>query len=192
MRRDPHRNRVRDRIVRSAAALFNRRGFTSVSIDEIMGGAGLTRGGFYSYFGSKGELYAAAVDLLVHEKRQGASEGAMDRAIQTVRDYLSVRHHDDPEAECPLIGLPNDLSRNERSVREAQECALRLLVDTFQSGARDGTEERRERALALVSLCVGGMVLAQAIEDRALADELRDASRRIAMRLGGWDEPALV
>jgi AcrR family transcriptional regulator len=48
----------RDELIRIARALFNREGFDAVSIDEIMAGVGLTRGGFYSYFASKGELYS--------------------------------------------------------------------------------------------------------------------------------------
>ena len=46
------------KIVDSARRLFNRRGFESVSVDSIMAQAGLTRGGFYSYFDSKSDLYA--------------------------------------------------------------------------------------------------------------------------------------
>src|SRR5258708_38215737 len=58
-----HRRLTRARIIRSAQALFNRHGFTSVSIDDLMEAAGLTRGGFYSYFRAKSELYAEAVPL---------------------------------------------------------------------------------------------------------------------------------
>ena len=53
-----HRNKTRRKIVDSARRLFNRHGFDNVSLDGIMAGAGLTRGGFYSYFESKSELYA--------------------------------------------------------------------------------------------------------------------------------------
>ena len=48
-----HRNSVKVQIVGSARRLFNRRGFENVSISQIMAGAGLTHGGFYSYFKSK-------------------------------------------------------------------------------------------------------------------------------------------
>ena len=41
---------VRQKIIRSAVRLFNLHGFAAVSIDQIMAGAGLTRGGFYAYF----------------------------------------------------------------------------------------------------------------------------------------------
>jgi TetR/AcrR family transcriptional regulator, transcriptional repressor for nem operon len=56
-----HRDKIRTKIVQSARRLFNRRGFENVSIDEIMADAGLTRGGFYSYFLSKSELYVEAL-----------------------------------------------------------------------------------------------------------------------------------
>ena len=53
-----HRSIVRKRIIDSARGLFNLHGFESVSIQKIMARAGLTHGGFYSYFDSKGDLYA--------------------------------------------------------------------------------------------------------------------------------------
>src|SRR5271156_1335078 len=53
-----HRPEVRGKIIQSARRLFNRHGFDRVSLDQIMSGAGLTRGGFYSYFRSKSDLYA--------------------------------------------------------------------------------------------------------------------------------------
>jgi AcrR family transcriptional regulator len=56
-----HKQDTRRRILRSAARLFNRRGFSEATIDEIMTAAGLTHGGFYRHFSSKDKLYAEAV-----------------------------------------------------------------------------------------------------------------------------------
>jgi hypothetical protein len=57
--------------------------------------------------------------------------------------------------------------------------------------AREAAKARNDadthRALAVVALCVGGMVLARAVDDDATADELRNASRTYAMALAGWD-----
>src|SRR5271156_6141689 len=53
-----HRTQIKGKIIQSARRLFNRHGFDRVSVDQIMSGAGLTRGGFYSYFESKSDLYA--------------------------------------------------------------------------------------------------------------------------------------
>ncbi len=51
-----HKQQTRKKIVRSAARLFNRRGFTEVTIGEIMTLAGLTHGGFYRHFNSMSDL----------------------------------------------------------------------------------------------------------------------------------------
>ena len=48
-----HRVAVKKNIITSARKLFNRHGFENVSLSQIMAGAGLTHGGFYSYFKSK-------------------------------------------------------------------------------------------------------------------------------------------
>jgi TetR/AcrR family transcriptional repressor of nem operon len=53
-----HRMAVKKNIIDSARRLFNRHGFENVSLSQIMAGAGLTHGGFYSYFDSKSDLYA--------------------------------------------------------------------------------------------------------------------------------------
>ena len=37
-------------------------------------------------------------------------------------------------------------------------------------------------------MVVGGMVLARAVDDKALADDLRDSTRRQAFEMTGWDE----
>jgi hypothetical protein len=39
-------------------------------------------------------------------------------------------------------------------------------------------------------LCVGGMVVARAVNDRGFANEVCDASMAVALKLGGWDDGA--
>src|SRR5579864_9169289 len=81
---------VRDNILDSAQRLFNRHGFNAVSIDDVMGEAGLTRGSFYCYFSSKSDLYAQSVARVVHEDRENpkASGSERVRADKIVQDYL--------------------------------------------------------------------------------------------------------
>lgn len=51
-----HKQATRKRIVECARRLFNRKGFSDVSVNAIMDAAGLTRGGFYNHFPSKDAL----------------------------------------------------------------------------------------------------------------------------------------
>ncbi len=186
-RRSKH-EQVREKILDSASRLFNRQGFNAASIDDVMADAGLTRGSFYTYFSSKTDLYAQSVARVVCAKRESGNghDAARFSPDQIVRNYLSVRHFEDVEGSCPMIGLPSDISRTDRSVREAFESALRLMIECFEQSPEQRAKPDRKRVLAIAALCVGGMVLARSVEDRGLADEMREAAMAVALSLGQW------
>jgi AcrR family transcriptional regulator len=187
-----HHDLIKQKIVRSARRLFNRHGFDAVSIDDVMADAGLTRGGFYSYFKSKGDLYAEAIIDILNKKQLLSSDGmridprAVDNAAQFVRDYLSLEHFEDIDESCPLIAFPSEFLSREHRVRQAFETVLRVMIDVFEQALQRNGPAARDRARAIAALCVGGMVLARTIEDRALADELREAAMDVALSLGQW------
>ena len=52
---------------------------------------------------------------------------------------------------------------------------------------RSVNDAEAQRALAVVALCVGGMVLARAVGEAGPGDELRAAAHRYATALAGWD-----
>jgi TetR/AcrR family transcriptional regulator, transcriptional repressor for nem operon len=65
-----------------------------------------------------------------------------------------------------------------------------MMVDVFSANLAPDAKPTRERALALVALCIGGMVLARAVDDDRFSDELREAARRQVLASSGWDTPA--
>jgi AcrR family transcriptional regulator len=187
-----HRENTRKRIVHGARTLFNRHGFEGVSIDALMASAGLTRGAFYNYFQTKSELYAEAVALSLAEtqwsQRAGASDdfSSADAAKQVVSAYLSRQHFDDIDGSCPTVALPSDVARSDRIVRQAFEGVFKSMVALFdESLSREGPRDGN-RALAIAGMCVGGMVVARALDDPGLADALRDATKKVALQIGGW------
>jgi TetR/AcrR family transcriptional regulator, transcriptional repressor for nem operon len=192
-----HKRDTRQRILESARRLFNRKGFLEVSIEEVMKNAGLTHGGFYRHFSGKDELYAAAVAWFLcpeapkpwQRRRTNLSAQRKPRAQRIVDAYFSRDHFDDRESCCPLIALPSDVARGGDAVKAAYREVLEKLVGLFEA---DLDEPRtRERALALVALCVGGMVVARCVDDPDLADDLRRAAHRHALRTGGWSSSRL-
>ena len=187
-----YRSLTREKIIASAGRLFNRHGFEAVSIDDVMADAGLTRGSFYIYFATKGDLYAEAITHILRERRILDSDGvsidprAVDNAAQFICDYLSLEHSRDLDATCPLIAFPSDFLRREPRVRQALEMVLKAMIDVFEQALQRNGQAARSRARAIAALCVGGMVLARSIEDRALADDLREAAMTVALSLGPW------
>lgn len=186
-----HKAKTRKQIVASARKLFNRRGFTEVSIDEIMADAGLTRGGFYNHFSSKEDLYAEAVGEILNcdpdqWKVAGIDVGAKPdkMALQIITSYLSDRHLEDIDAACPLIALPSDVARSGKGVKRAYTQVLEGMINLFQA-SQGHRSDGRQRAVAMATLCVGGMVVARALDDDALSAEIRNAAGTMAMQAGG-------
>ncbi len=185
-----HKVRTRERIVESARRLFNRHGFEQVSIDQIMAEAGLTRGGFYNHFDSKDQLYAAAVSSFTSCNpfvvKAAAGKVPLDRprdmARMLVELYLSDEVLADVDLHCPLYALPADVARAGLSPQQAYTDLIRGMEHVYRSALPD-TQEARGRAQAMVSLCVGGMVLARTTNDPLLRKSLREAARRQALAL---------
>lgn len=183
-----HKARTRARIVASARGLFNRHGFEQVSIEEIMAGAGLTRGGFYHHFASKDELYAAAVasfntcNPFLADKREQLppAPGKLARAILDA--YLCDEVFDNVEYHCPLYALPGDVARAGLSPQKAYTDLIRNLTQVYAQ-ALTHAPDGEQRAQAIVSLCVGGMVLARTTDDAALRRSLRAAAHKQALAL---------
>jgi TetR/AcrR family transcriptional repressor of nem operon len=191
-----HRERVRQRIVDSARRLFNRSGFEGVSVDSIMAHAGLTRGGFYSYFDSKSDLYAEVLGCLFTDPNwKSRWEGvhvdlaSKEAGPQIVRAYLSCQHFDDVENSCPMTALPGDVARSDETVKEAFERVFKAMVTVLGRGVRDRSRPREDTAMVIAALCIGGMVVARSMNDRGLADRLREAATNGALELGGWTMP---
>src|SRR5271169_1470385 len=188
-----NRTEVKKKIVDSARRLFNARGFESVSLHQIMAGAGLTHGGFYSYFGSKSDLYAAVLGCFFTDPEwKSCWEGvhvdlsSTDVGPQVVRAYLSRQHYEDVENSCPMVALPTDVARSGKSTRRAFETVFRAMVNVLERSLRDRKGPRRETAQAIAALSIGGMIVARTLLDRAHADELRGSCIAAALQLGGW------
>jgi AcrR family transcriptional regulator len=189
-----HREEVRGKIVDSARRLFNRHGFDGVSVDEIMAGAGLTRGGFYSYFESKSDLYAEVLGcFFTNPEWKNCWEGvevdlaSKNAGSQVVRAYLSRQHFENVENSCPMVALPSDVTRAGEGAKIAFETIFKAMVSVLERGMAKDAAERHAVAQAIAAICVGGMVVARAMDDRTMADELRDACMSVALELGGWE-----
>ena len=190
--RPEHKVQTRRKIVRAARRLFNRHGYGGVSIDQIMAEAGLTRGGFYGHFGSKDELYAEAVTLILEEHPADDWDGvdvdfeSKDMAWQVVNAYLSQQHFDDIDGSCPMVAQPTDVARGGDLVKQAFTQVFEALTGGLGAHVAAGNEDKDKRALAVATLCVGGMVIARAVGKEPLAGDVREAARQFAIELGGW------
>ena len=171
----------RAQILKAAAALFREKGFDGIGVADIMKAAGLTHGGFYGHFASKDDLAAQASRIAGEQSARSwgrVVEGAGDHPLPAlVEHYLSERHYDNLSTGCVFAALGADAARQPLAVRTAFAEGLEPLIDVLTKAVPGRTKAvRRRKALAIMSELVGAMVLARAVGDRTLAQEILAAS----------------
>jgi len=172
--------RNRERVLEVASRLFRERGFDGVGVAELMQAAGLTHGGFYGQFASKEDLMVRACERSFAGSLERWSRLAADAPGEPLRaiadQYLSDGHRDHPGTGCMLAALGTEASRQAAPVRRAVTAGVRSLIvmlARFIPGR--SASARRERALAAFASLVGAVVLARAVDDQELSDEILKA-----------------
>jgi TetR/AcrR family transcriptional repressor of nem operon len=168
----------REKILDVAGTLFRERGYDGIGVADIMKRAGLTHGGFYGHFRSKDDLAAEITTRVLG--REGWLEQMTGKRRPTmadvVRNYLSPRHRDDPGHGCLFAALGSDVVRQPRSVRHAFTDGLRKRVDIVRDLLPGRSAAvRRQKAMAVMAGLVGALVLARAVDDPKLSDEILQA-----------------
>ena len=182
--RAEQKEQTHQRIVAAAARQFREEGLGGAGVQRIMEEAGLTHGGFYTHFDSKADLTAEAVALAMKTAREGWLEGAeLLRGPEGTRRllgaYLNRAHRDNPGAGCPLPSTSADVARATPAVRRAYATELRKIIESLERHLVDPEgDEAHERAVGAMALCVGGLLLARAVDDDALSDDIMRACRQ--------------
>ena len=181
--------RHHEELVTVASRLFRERGVGSVSVPDVMGEIGLTRGGFYKHFESKEALVAAAVEAAFTEhldRLAGMSEQSDQDPAQTRAAFadfcLSSTHRDDPANGCPSsLATAMGYVEHEGAPRTAfiagMHTFLRELADKASEDGID-PEAQQERNLVDLSTIVGALLLSRATAGDSISDAILAAARR--------------
>ena len=172
----------RDRIIVAAAELFRRNGSAGIGVADIMKAADLTHGGFYGHFASKDDLVAQASRRSMQHSADAwrgiVVQSGGDALAALLGHYVSSRHRDDPAHGCAFAALGSDAARCGKPVRAAFAEGLAALIDILTEVVAGRTKAaRRRKALAVMSELVGTLILARAVGDAALSNEILDAAR---------------
>src|SRR5271167_2917072 len=158
---------TRQEIIRSAAPIFNRKGFEGTAISDLMKATGLKKGGIYRHFESKEQLAGEAFDYAwrtaVEVRRMGAAqEGhAVDRLKQMVRNFAERREGLVPGG-CPLLNTAIDADSGNRMLRARARKALEEWRGRIRriagEGINRGELERRSCNPEKLSAMIVGML----------------------------------
>src|SRR5882757_9687789 len=115
------KNKTHKRIVKIAARRFREEGLAKVGIAELMKEAGLTVGGFYKHFKSRGDLVAEAVSSAFgtwkRQKDAAASGGPPLAYAKLIDNYLNEAHRNNPGTGCAISALAGEIARSDKRTR---------------------------------------------------------------------------
>ena len=179
-----HKDRTRSKIVGASAGVAKRAGFSATGIDALATAAGVTSGAVYKHFDGKDGLLRAIIESELEATQRRFANADPKRAIDA---YLSLAHVEHPEAGCLLPALAAEVARASPATRRAYERAMDQLMTTLAArlgaGAERDVKGDRAFAHALVSLCVGAVMVARGLATDEAREEVLRAARASAHAL---------
>jgi TetR/AcrR family transcriptional repressor of nem operon len=162
------------RILEQAARLFRERGFAGVSVSEIMKATGLTHGPFYNHFASKEALVAESIE---HASSKSLAEMTLaqrspEQMVAYVRSYLSESHRDAPGEGCLLPALGSEIGHEPTAQAGFTAHCKGMLARLAASFPWPAKRSARGESIRMLSAMVGAVMLARAVDDPALSDEI--------------------
>ncbi len=172
----------REDILAAASRMLRERGREGTSVADVMQAAGLTHGGFYRHFESKEALVAEATGtaydgILKGLEKSAEKLGPIEAVTNYVADYLSRWHLKRPSSGCPMAALGVEAAREGAAVRKTFTDGTEKLLEKLSAGLDGSAAERRAKAIRLVATLVGAVVIARAVGDDRLSEEVLSACR---------------
>ena len=138
---------------------------------------GLTHGPFYNHFTSKDDLITKCLEVasksaLADIDNAGATKEGM---VAYLEGYLGETHRDHPEQGCLMAALAAEIGRAQGSddVRSTLTVHLNSVLQRLERLLPWRSRRlARGESVRLMSAMVGALVLARAVNDPALSEEI--------------------
>ncbi|WP_181785295.1 TetR/AcrR family transcriptional regulator [Streptomyces phytophilus] len=185
---------TRESILRAAQQILPRKGFAAVGINEILTAAGVPKGSFYHFFGSKdafGEAVMRAyyADYLADMDRILAEPGltAAQRLMNYWQYWRDTQSANDCQGKCLTVKLGAEVSDLSETMRIALKEGTTAMVDrlerTITAGLEDGSltvdGSARDTAQALYDMWLGASLLVKINRDASPFGTTMTATRRL-------------
>ncbi len=178
-----HKAQTRQRIVAAAERSFKENGYSGIGVDGLAREAGVTSGAFYGHFASKEAAFGEAIE-------EGLS--TLYSAIENVKQqhgnswwpefaqfYTRQKRTCNLTESCALQSLTTEIGRSDPSIRALFESEL-LKIHKLAS---DNSQQNADTTWASLALLTGGVSLARAVNNEALASEISDAVKNAVIAL---------
>lgn len=185
---------VRAKILDTGQRIMGGKGFSAVGLNEVLTAAGVPKGSFYHYFGSKDafgealledyfEDYLAEMDRTLRQAG-GPVSARLENYFQAWRDNQSFH---DCQGKCLAVKLGAevaDLSEVMRaSLKRGTTGIIRYLAEAIDAGVADGSlsidEPAADVAQSLYQLWLGASVMVKIVRNTEPFDKAMATTRQV-------------
>jgi AcrR family transcriptional regulator len=200
---DTKGERTKERIISTAAPIFNRLGYSGATIAHLMEATGLEKGGLYRHFESKEDIALAAFDHAVrlHGDRirsyvAAAGPMATARLVAVAEAIASIVENPVIVGGCPLLNTAIESDDAEGplypALRTRTRRAMSRLIGTVRDILADGVSRGEFRkgldveveASGIVAMLEGALMLSKLYDDAThvgyAVDRVRDRANALA------------
>lgn len=176
---------TRQRIVELAAPIFNQRGYTGCSMQQIMEATGLEKGGIYRHFASKEELAVEAFRYSIQRVMEARS-GAIDRTLsplEMLRQYIAlfVAKPSPVPGGCPIMNTAIDADDGNSALRNQVRESLKNWRGRVEEVAEQAIQRRqirksvppRQVATTIIATLEGALMMSRLEGTRAPLEDAR-------------------
>lgn len=143
---------TKEKILASAAELFNQQGYAGSSISDIMRVTGLQKGGIYNHFKSKDELALLAFDYAITQIKQHyrvalrSKRDAIERLQAIIHVFRSNIDNPIIKGGCPLLNTAVESDDTHPQLRDRTQQAMNSWRDMIRLIIQKGIEKKEIRA----------------------------------------------
>lgn len=174
------KQQTREKIIKAAGRCFKKDGYSGIGVDGLAKEAGVTSGALYGHFGSKKSAFEAAIVSGLNEVRS-AIGNLQNQYPETwwaefAKIYMHQKRTCDLTESCALQSLTPEVGRSDEAVRNVFETELLKIIELANNNVASAADQNaQEKTWANLAMLIGGVTLARAVNNPALANEIAGA-----------------
>jgi len=165
---------TRRNIIRKSATIFNKKGYMTTSMSDIIQETNIQKGGIYRHFKDKEQLMAESfhfsTEIMQNHLKTSVlqQEHATDRLMAFVEAFLELSEGEPIVGGCPIFNAAiemDDLEGNTLlpSINEAMDMMINWIMKIIEDGISNQELQQYvqpyDTAIYIVSTLEGGLVL---------------------------------
>lgn len=166
---------TRQFIIEKSAPIFNTKGYSATSMNDILQATGLTKGGVYGNFESKDQIAEEAFELSIGKVKEGirfktknesTAQGKLFAIFNFYKNYSILPM---TEGGCPLLNTAIESDDNLPFLKVKAQKALNELLGSLEKIIQNGIESKefkegidaKKQAALMFSVIQGGLMMSK-------------------------------